>query len=753
MFLHFCHLNAPRPPAEPRRQPNQALLIAAIALSAGFSTAVGLNSWAWRVLASSRALIEATSPWQNPGLNTARIQSSPGWYAIPNTKLSSVCAAEPSIHATEGCSAVIADWNGGIADLKRNRLLFFGGGHAGYAGNEVYALDLNQLKLLRLTEPSLPPVKCVAALSNPTGPNSRHTYNGLAYIADADEMFVFGGAAFRSSEGCQPSPDPEYVRYGGRMNDTWTLDLASLLWMRRDPTRGKGRPATDFPNLGEGAVADYDPATRKVYIGDTAAWYTYDAKTNTYNQVDSYATFSYVMTGAIDPDRRLFVLFGGGQVRAFDLRHHTLLNWDNETVGCDHIRHASYPGLAYDPVQKKIIGWAGGNTVYAFDPGKKECATLTFPGGPGDQQQNGTLGRFRYFPALGVFALVNDWQQDAYLLRLPATGTTETPTAAATTAAGTAAAQSGKSGLRRGNKNEETKGQDVDTLPSGGDLPPADFSSRCAAPGVLVCEGFDDAAKFQSVISPADGLYPDGAGSYEGRMDRDITASGAGSLRFEIDPHTGANAAGFWREGFGQDFGPHSTFYVQFRFRVSPEMLNQDWGDPSGHTSWKVAIFHFAPKTCGSVEITTTNYYNSGVAYLYTDCGGRAFVTNGGKPPYLRQQGDTPQSGYNCWYGDDAGCFRYVPNTWMTLYYEVSIGDWGQPNSSVQAWVGLPGHPLKHWVNLRNYVLDVDTPGNNYNSIDLLTYMTGKDPTKNHPVAYAWYDELIVSKSPVAPPK
>ena len=343
-----------------------------------------------------------------------------GWHAIPNTKLAAVCAKEASLHATEGCAAVIADWNSGVADTKRDRLIFWGGGHAGYAGNEVYALDLKQLALVRLTEPSLPPAKCVAALANPLGPNSRHTYNGLAYVEDADEMFVFGGAAYRGNDNCQPSPDPEFVTYGGRMTDTWTLDLAGLKWTRRDPTNGKGRPATDYPNLGEGAVADYDPVTKKVYVGDTAAWYSYDAKTNTYTQVNRRALFSYLMTGAIDPERRLFVLFGGGQARAFDLKHNTLLTWDAETKGCEAVQSTSYPGVAYDSAQKKIVAWVGGDTVYVFDPTTKVCTPVTFPDGPGKAQGNGSLGRFRYFPELDVFALVNDWQQDAWILRLGA---------------------------------------------------------------------------------------------------------------------------------------------------------------------------------------------------------------------------------------------------------------------------------------------------------------------------------------------
>ena len=373
--------------------------------------------------AASQSLLRlAANQAQPANAGASGIPAALGWHEIPGTKLSAVCVERPELRGAEGCAAVLADWNGGVADTKRNRLLFWGGGHAGYAGNEVYALDLNEAKLVQLTSPSLPPKICVTELANPPGPNSRHNYNGLAYIADLDQMFVFGGGAYRGSDLCQPNPEPEFVGYGGRLSDTWTLDLSSLRWQRRDPTNGKERPARDYPNLGEGVVSDYDPVTAKVYVGDTASWYRYDVKTNAYTLLNHYATFSYLMTGAIDPERRLFVLFGGGEARAFDLRRNELLNWDEATSGCDAIRNINYPGLAYDGIQKKFVAWAGGNTVYLFDPTSKKCTPVEFPGGPGKQQSSGTFGRFRYFPSLGVFALVNDWQQDAFVLRLTAAG-------------------------------------------------------------------------------------------------------------------------------------------------------------------------------------------------------------------------------------------------------------------------------------------------------------------------------------------
>ena len=75
--------------------------------------------------------------------------------ATPSSQ--SVCpdpAKYPDIQANEGCSGVINDWSGGIADEKRNRLLIWGGGHRGYFGNEVYALDLNAHVMRRLNDPS-----------------------------------------------------------------------------------------------------------------------------------------------------------------------------------------------------------------------------------------------------------------------------------------------------------------------------------------------------------------------------------------------------------------------------------------------------------------------------------------------------------------------------------------------------------------------------------------------------------------------
>lgn len=272
-----------------------------------------------------------------------------------------------------------------------------------------------------------------------------------------------------------------------------------------------------------------------------------------------------------------------------------------------------------------------------------------------------------------------------------------------------------------------------------------DFETRCKAPGVLECEGFDSPSSFVAAHWPGPGLYPAGDGAFRGTLDTTIKASGSGSLRFEIPPHTSANAAGYWRQPFEHNFGERSTFYVQFRQRFSKEMLKNNWGD----TTWKQAIFHSASATCGEVELTTVQYYDRGFPYMYTDCGGRILATNDGNPPTQLEQGD-----YNCWFGhyDSKSCFFYPVDQWVAFYYQVSIGHWGKADSTINAWVALDGQPYKQWIKISNFTLKNDHPGDDYDTLTLLTYMTNKSTAINHPTALTWYDDLIVSMQPISPP-
>jgi hypothetical protein len=269
----------------------------------------------------------------------------------------------------------------------------------------------------------------------------------------------------------------------------------------------------------------------------------------------------------------------------------------------------------------------------------------------------------------------------------------------------------------------------------------ADFQKRCQSPGVVKCAGFDTPHEVAAY------LYNDSQGQLRALVDTDVKASGKGSLRFEIPTHSGQNSSGGWTSGLGAGFGQGQTFYVQYRQRFSPEFLKIKFQDAEG---WKQSIFHNGKSTCAAIEITTVNSYHRGYPQMYTNCGGRSFDVDLHNYDFLYETGD-----YNCHRQNPNGhdCAFYKANQWMTFYYEIKIGTWGKPDSGIKAWVGYEGEPLKQFVNGVNYQLDFNAgPSDVFNAVTFTPYNTGKSPLQDHPTAYTWYDELIVSRQPIPAP-
>jgi len=337
------------------------------------------------------------------------VPGMPGWHAIPHTQLSSVCPDVAEIQGVEGCRAVIADWNGALADTKRNRLILWGGGHNGYFGNEVYALDVEHSTLRRITEPSSG--NSISNLSScpeeyaDGKPNARHTYNGLQYISKQDVYFVFGA-------GLSPC--------GNFSNGVWLFDPSHAAWMKRNP-KAHPNPAQN----GSVPMTAYDSGSGMIYEveGNVGGFWKYDLSADSWTSLGEVSACSPLnMTAAVDPIRKLYFCIGNGSFSKISLSgSHKATSLKGR--GCEGLVAAGGPGFDFDSSQNRLVGWAGGGTVYIYDPDSDSCATKTFEGDPGRQQANGTYGRFRYFPALKVFALVNDWKQDAYFLRLAPEGT------------------------------------------------------------------------------------------------------------------------------------------------------------------------------------------------------------------------------------------------------------------------------------------------------------------------------------------
>jgi hypothetical protein len=292
-----------------------------------------------------------------------------------------------------------------------------------------------------------------------------------------------------------------------------------------------------------------------------------------------------------------------------------------------------------------------------------------------------------------------------------------------------------------------------------------DFPTRCTAAGVVKCVAWDNASDFTPATGGggyASGLYPADDGAYQGVQDATNKVDGAGSLKFviragSVHPHY-ANPAGYWLQQFGPDgagtkFGEGSTLYMQFRLMLSPELLNYNWPSAGGE-GWKVFIA-WGPipgPSCTGDQFVQENTYQTNVATAYTSCGSPALYTNNGNPPMLLEQGD-----YNCPYGGgystNPNCFTYPASTWITEYWVVHIGTYGQPNTSFQAWIAPDGQPLKQFINLPNFTFgDPSDHTAALQGIILQPYFSGANGSTSTPAATMWFDDLIISTQSIAPP-
>jgi hypothetical protein len=309
------------------------------------------------------------------------------------------------------------------------------------------------------------------------------------------------------------------------------------------------------------------------------------------------------------------------------------------------------------------------------------------------------------------------------------------------------------------------------SYPARAVTPEADFAARCAAPGVVLCNGLDADPDITS------GMQPAADNTIQGSIDTLTKSSGAGSLRFRLRAGiTTANIGGAWEGSLGKTFNVGDTIYVQWRQMVSPEYLSNNltkWG-----STIKQINIHGPSSTCQGAEFTTVTGNNTprtaNFPSMYTNCGigfNTDPVTNilcdrGGCPNgILLQQGSSlvpsPNgSGYNCNYqnqvagtGDGSGCFSPLANVWYTYFEKIFIGVFGGFTSTVDAYVAANGGPYKQFQRANQILFDSGRD-NNFTRVRLETYMTelAKGGSASTVDAFVWYDELIVSTQPIAAP-
>jgi hypothetical protein len=350
------------------------------------------------------------------------------------------------------CNQIIP-WSGAAADDEHQRLIVWGGGHSDYAGNEVSVLNLTGTPAWeRFTSPTTPipftqdgkhweGLKPYFILLHQGGqykpgasPSSRHTYNGLQYVPYQNKLYSFGGS----------------VANGGYMSqEVWTLDMGTRTWTMLGP------PFQQSPLYPTSA---YNPKNGHIVMHDKD-WklLDYDPHTNKWKVLTSSVHVADGTTAAIDPVNDLFVVVEGGGAYPSPPRYHALQVFSLSSggmqawkdSGCDLIYRNG--GLAWDSALGLMVGYpGGGNQVYLLNIGPKDKATpfgtvpshqclnvsvngspshvkgVDYPPDPEGTGRDGNLGifgRFAYFPSLDLFVLVNNRDEDAWILRLTGNNT------------------------------------------------------------------------------------------------------------------------------------------------------------------------------------------------------------------------------------------------------------------------------------------------------------------------------------------
>ncbi len=319
----------------------------------------------------------------------------------------------------------------------------------------------------------------------------------------------------------------------------------------------------------------------------------------------------------------------------------------------------------------------------------------------------------------------------------------------------------------------------------------ASFAQRCAQPGVVRCVGFDDAADFNIGAGGINGAYrqnqgvipPSGTADYSRIMqDPNVRASGASSLRFTVLSSASADVAGSWFTNFSNDlsirFGEKSEFYVQWRQRFSPELLANPYTANKAPAGFKQIIIGTGDigytagqwyDSCTALETVVVNNQRRGFPQMYNSCTGSA--SHGPYAPFEEPVGGDDYKLQNarpepyCLFSQKnaahfppgGNCFAYRANEWMTFQVGIKTGRRVKDefvDSTVTLWVAREGKPSEKVIEWGPWNLTAGPPAEDqrFGKIWLLPYITGKDVDPIYPVAYTWYDELIVSKTLIADP-
>jgi len=327
------------------------------------------------------------------------VPSTPGTLAILNTtntfESQNPLVFPPAVWSAKndegdnGHRGIINDYSGGVYNPywgSRGCMVFHGGGHSGYWGNQVVILDLDDLTFKRLPNSTtnipthslsyITPGDDHDPLYNGTyaeygdgRPGSAHTYDSLAILPPDAGGGANGSLVRVISSNVHPN-------CSGGTGYSHKFDFVTQDWVRW---------STNGPYGADAGTSAYDSKRKRFwYYGNPSSgvWHInyLDATTRTHSQVSvpgvGFGGKVHSNTMVYDPVRDILVITSvNGNTNQFSLGYldcanpssgYQLATMSQLIPGSDALSY----GLSYVPDADKfvLITWADANAVYEFTP-------------------------------------------------------------------------------------------------------------------------------------------------------------------------------------------------------------------------------------------------------------------------------------------------------------------------------------------------------------------------------------------------
>jgi Ca2+-binding RTX toxin-like protein len=422
---------------------------------------------------ASATLTVEVEPSPNADALRAVLEIAPAgsWLRVNRNLFSDVWAplAQRPPAGGENPARVLFAWSSMAWDSNRDKLVFWGGGHANYSGNEVYRFDARTLRWERASLPS--------AIYNPLGdqqwfavdgphgaPIAAHTYDNQEFLPLADRFVTFGGGKFNADaffvllDGTTPTgpyfwdpsrADPNAV--GGAPGTqvaaaSFPDVIGARMWENRDTLVSRGVGAARPFKFVNGATAYAGANGKDVLLvaespGAGARLFRYTIHDLANPAADQWEVlgikgdaYSDQGAGAYDPGRQLFARTAKGSVGT------GIAFWNLATAGPANKSRTVYPidpsgqfaltrlhGMDFDAVRKVFVLWDGSAEVWYLTPPADLAsgnwtvarAPVLMSGELPDQQSgrliagkvnepHGILGKWKYSRRYDVFFGVQD---------------------------------------------------------------------------------------------------------------------------------------------------------------------------------------------------------------------------------------------------------------------------------------------------------------------------------------------------------